>query len=267
MGILRVILAVCVLDAHFPGLLPFRLFSGKTAVECFFMISGYYMALAYPKYTKPRLFYESRLTRILPPYYLVIIVSLGIFVASGFAVGEWGYLRALFTEGKFTGAGLTGWLAWVTNFTLVFQDVFLFLGSDHNLNSGNASTVVPLHAYLLLPVSWTIALELYFYILVPWLSSLRNRTLLGLLLLSLFLKIGGTLYGLSHDPWDYRFFPFELCLFLAGFLIYRISSAFLASNSHLPLFLSSSLPLFLSTVQLWNPRRHGSSIAGCSRSI
>ena len=221
MGIFRVILALCVVDAHFPGFLPVKLFSGKTSVEIFFMISGFYMALAWPKYSRPRPFYKSRLTRILPPYYAVLFLSIIAFIASGILVGEWGYLRVFFSDGKFVGLTTAGWFAYLTNFTLIFQDVTLFF----NTTSIARQEHLPLYLNLILPVSWTIALELYFYALVPWLSTFSNRKLLCLMSASFLLKMtAATFLGLNHDPWDYRFFPFELCLFLAGFLTYRIYS-------------------------------------------
>jgi peptidoglycan/LPS O-acetylase OafA/YrhL len=47
MGLLRMLLAFSVLTSHMHGrgIFGFRILSGGLAVECFFMISGFYMAL------------------------------------------------------------------------------------------------------------------------------------------------------------------------------------------------------------------------------
>jgi peptidoglycan/LPS O-acetylase OafA/YrhL len=65
-----------------------------------------------------------------------------------------------------------------------------------------------------------LAVELTFYLIAPFV--LRNRKLLtGLLALSLSLRVGFAVLASGFafsDPWTYRFFPFELSLFLAGAL-------------------------------------------------
>jgi peptidoglycan/LPS O-acetylase OafA/YrhL len=148
------------------------------------------------------------------------------FALSGSLTGEWGYLRVFFRDGKYVGASMDGWLAWASNFTVFLQDITTFLSTSHAITYDSADKVlpIPLHSYLALPISWTIALELYFYLLVPWLSKLSNQRLFCLMGLSLCLKLSTVAFpAFTRDPWNYRFFPFELCLFLAGFISYRIA--------------------------------------------
>jgi peptidoglycan/LPS O-acetylase OafA/YrhL len=49
--------------------------------------------------------------------------------------------------------------------------------------------------------------------------------LLALLGLSLGLRVWAYSLGYSHEPWRYRFFPFEFAMFMAGALSYRIYAA------------------------------------------
>lgn len=228
MGILRFYLALCVVAAHFPGALPWGGLGGKTAVQFFFMISGFYMEFAYVKYHSPMAFYKSRILRIFPPYFLVLIASLATYLTAGCALDEWGGLR-LVGEAISGGDDVVGWAALATNFTLLFQDFTLFFERTANggvhlsfpvvQHTGNA-----IYHYLVIPVSWTISLELYFYLLVP--SFCRTRTAILLLICCISLTLRIALFGicdLRESPWDYRFFPFELVFFIMGMLACRLS--------------------------------------------
>lgn len=79
MGSLRLILALSVFFWHVPGH-PFRLVHGGIAVEAFFMISGFYMALVITeKYSKlsssswVSTFYQSRILRLAPTYLIICL--------------------------------------------------------------------------------------------------------------------------------------------------------------------------------------------------
>lgn len=80
----------------------------------------------------------------------------------------------------------------------------------------------PLHTFLLVPQAWTIAIELTFYLIAPFIVRKKNLFVFILLLLSVGLKIGLYTMGYQNDPWSYRFFPSELHLFLLGVLAYKI---------------------------------------------
>jgi peptidoglycan/LPS O-acetylase OafA/YrhL len=78
-----------------------------------------------------------------------------------------------------------------------------------------------LYNFDLIVQAWTLSLELLFYLLVPFLNRLKNKNIILLMFLSLFLRFYLYSIGLNHDPWNYRFFPNELIFFLSGILMYR----------------------------------------------
>jgi peptidoglycan/LPS O-acetylase OafA/YrhL len=59
MGILRVYLALCVIAAHSHRVLPWRMHDGRQAVQIFYIISGFYMAMVLStRYSSARDLYE-----------------------------------------------------------------------------------------------------------------------------------------------------------------------------------------------------------------
>ena len=75
MGLLRVLLAVSVFMTHAPqsGLTRgLRGFGGSNAVELFFLVSGFYIALILDKSYSTRMgFYKNRVLRLFPIYYII----------------------------------------------------------------------------------------------------------------------------------------------------------------------------------------------------
>lgn len=94
MGILRFLLALSVLTSHCGPLLGTSLLPGGMAVEAFFMISGFYMALILGgKYaTNDRagmlLFYQNRALRLYPTYLLVMLAGWAVFFAVWLVIGK-----------------------------------------------------------------------------------------------------------------------------------------------------------------------------------
>lgn len=217
MGLLRLLLAVAVVLAH----LPVRplMTGGALAVEAFFMISGFYVALVLERnYRRPQDFYVNRYLRLAPAYLVVAGSSLASwllfdvkpFPESTFMLKDWGYTTV-------------GFLA-LTNATMLFQDAAMFMcPAKEGLAwvSNFRSCSPPMYGALLVPQAWSLGLELCFYALAPWLLRLRTPWLLAIVTASLVTKGALALSGLSHDPWSYRFFPSELHLFVIGALAYR----------------------------------------------
>jgi peptidoglycan/LPS O-acetylase OafA/YrhL len=75
MGLLRVLLAISVFMAHAPqsGLTQgLRGFGGSNAVEIFFIVSGFYIALILDKSYSTKIgFYKNRILRLYPIYYII----------------------------------------------------------------------------------------------------------------------------------------------------------------------------------------------------
>ncbi len=232
MGLLRVYLALCVITAHSAPALPWQLHDPVQAVEIFYVISGFYMALILSNgYPAPGRFYISRFLRIFPAYWIVLFCVCISSVVMKLVSGSWLFLTP-FVDHPLARNGAAGFLfALSSNLTLFGQDWVMFLQHDAGTSFGfthdfwlNRS---PLWQYLLVPQCWSIGVELSFYLVVPYLRHLSAYALAVCIALGLaFRWIVSQRLGLFQDPWDYRFFPFELPIFMLGMLGYHLYARF-----------------------------------------
>ena len=160
--------------------------TGPVAVCCFFVISGFYMQmlLANPAIEKKD-FYGSRAFRIFPAYWL--------FATLDFVFAGEPHLRLL--QG--------------------FSAVFI-IGRDALCLANQCNVpVVP---------GWSLAIELYFYALAPFLLRKSDLTLLfwGLASLTINIVIVATLYNKGISLWLCALFPSTLYLFIIGALMQRV---------------------------------------------
>jgi len=227
MGFLRLFLALCVVQAHTGNFIPWPVPNGRQAVEMFFIISGFYMGLILEgRYRTLRGFYESRWLRIAVPYYFHFVFIVLISLASGLLFSKWLALDAYASQ-PLAHNGLAGIsIAALANFTIFGQDWVMFLrdeaGEGLRFTAQFASHPDPLYRYLIIPQCWTVGLELCFYLMAPLLVKLRTTHLAALVAILLCTKLGAYRFiGLDHDPWNYRFFFFELPLFGLGILAWR----------------------------------------------
>lgn len=215
-GLFRLLLAFSVIATH----LGFEFgFGGRNSVQIFFLISGYlmsYIIVEKKSYSSNLKFWTSRALRIFPAYWLVLLVTICL-IAVGVASEPIGYISALPLDAQI--------IAIFANSALFFQDIVLFLG----VNDGGAivfaptfdSTPNPLHLSLIVPQSWSLALELSFYLIAPFVIK-RKWALLSILGLSQVLRLIIILLGVgTSDPWTYRFFPVEIGTFLIGAFIHQ----------------------------------------------
>lgn len=229
MGVLRFYLALCVIAVHSNVLFPWDMHDGVEAVEIFFLISGFYMAMILPKYSNLIEFYISRFIRIFIPYWLVCGMILIVSLIFGCFFHNWLELEP-FIHVSLTKNGWAGViLVTFSNVTILFQDLSFFLVHDcpdllHFTVDFKASEY-PLYKYLIIPQAWSISLELMFYVFVPILVQLSNRKLFFIVLLSLILRIFFyEIFALNYDPWVHHFLPFEISLFILGILSFRFYS-------------------------------------------
>ena len=189
------------------------------AVQAFFIISGFYMALVLDgKYTSRTTFYTNRLARLFPSYLVVLTLSAAaLFV---FGVGR-------FTQGaKFDDPSL--WPLLIPNFTLIGQDLISWFNvtPDNHLmvalNFKAARPDVPAWHYLLVPQAWSLSFELMFYAIAPFITKRRISIIIGLAAASLAFRLLGNATDISYNLWPRRLFPAELCLFLLGVIAYRL---------------------------------------------
>lgn len=229
MGLIRLILAYAVVLNHSKPIHGYFVVPSNAAVTLFFMISGFYMALVMTeKYTGPnriRGFYSSRILRLYPSYLIAVVLMIGVQAylhqrTRGEYVSNWQADRAA--------------LPWSVKLPLLVPNIAL-VGSDipwmfyYGRKSGwhfwlgqglaDAPDAVRAGQYLLVQPAWSIGLELWFYLLVPFLALWRSSSVVILALISFALR----LVMEWKAPWSsYFFFPANLCFFLWGMLAYRI---------------------------------------------
>ncbi len=237
MGIIRLLLAIAVIVAHSTKISGLSFVGPITAVRGFFMISGFTISMVlvekYAKYKNSyRLFITNRFLKIYPAYWVILTIT----ILFSFLVFE--YSKAVTAYGNF--GQLSGLLSffpqmnplaklWIlfTNIFVIGQDTLLFLGLNTRTGALFFTPVFwkhypELHYFLLIPVAWVIALQIYFYLIAPKLVKLRSIVLILLIAGLLVIRVTLERYGLVEDPWNYRFFPTELPYFLLGILSYRL---------------------------------------------
>lgn len=154
MGAVRVYLALCVVLIHCKLTLPFT--AGHFAVEMFFIISGFCMALVLnEKYTdtNPVRFYIARYLRLWPTYIVVLIVAVT-------------FLRPF---PPFPGNAWTNAYFYFSTFSLIGHDtLWLALPTSDGLTLSktvrNGHTLAGISG---MQQMWSVGVELTFYILAP----------------------------------------------------------------------------------------------------
>jgi len=251
MGLLRVLLAMAVIISHCGGIPFLRPVSGSTAVEAFFIISGFYMSLILQeKYcNKPYLlFITSRFLRLYPIYWTVLIAtclfSLVVYLSSD---GQRFPLFDIYLSVKPAVTAFSFLL--LSNLLIAGQDAVMFMGISRGTGqlyfTGNFwNSDPPLFQFLLIPQAWSLGLELLFYLLAPFILKKGLKWMIVLMAFSFALRFYLYNYlGCRNDPWTYRFFPTELLFFLSGNLSYRLYKKI--RKRKIPTYISTSLLFFI----------------------
>jgi peptidoglycan/LPS O-acetylase OafA/YrhL len=175
------------------------------AVFAFFVLSGFFMAMVIcEKYAKMEgglgRFYFNRALRLYPTNWVMLACYLTFFLVNDVPSFLTWHVQPH-----------NGWLTPVAIFCNSF-----FLGSEL-ITSWNANN----WQYVLGPI-WSLSVEMYFYILAPFIVTKSIRFIVLLAAASLALRL--TLYhlGFALTPWRYFFFPSDLVYFLLGVLAYRL---------------------------------------------
>jgi peptidoglycan/LPS O-acetylase OafA/YrhL len=215
MGMLRLILACAVLLVHAGSFFRFNITAGgQFPVELFYIISGFYMALVLnEKYVgagSARAFYANRMLRLLPAYW----------VLSGMALAIYLYIYLV------TGGGYIAWMADLLREVPAWKSLFLVISNTFLVGINWLPELFPLagpKTAVLIAPAWTLGVELCFYALAPLLVRGNPWILAWVLAGSVGLRLAYFLgLDLGAQPWSYHFFPFELALFTAGALSYRL---------------------------------------------
>lgn len=249
MGALRVLLAICVLFQHGGSIGGLNWVRGTTAVEMFFVISGFYMQMILQeRYTPGRLgrayvakFYCARYARLFPAYFICLVLTVLAAVAYSALNGKAAPLIDAWTACKnlpsnFNNLALWIWLV-VCNATMGFQDLALVLTVNSGLvhfSLDRQASEIYLASALAIPQAWSLGVELAFYVVAPFVARLRTPILIVVFLMALCAKCYGV-FAADLGDLPYRMLPFVAVDFLAGALAYRyraelISHALLATK-------------------------------------
>ncbi|WP_243359501.1 acyltransferase family protein [Fundidesulfovibrio terrae] len=235
MGVLRFLLALIVCVDHFHGavrasLPAFLGLGADMAVEVFFIISGFYMGMIlhvkYAGESRTTAFYKSRFFRLFPVYWAILLCYLAAIAALRLGTGRWWHLG----DWGQTMVGLDGasfLYAIASNLGIFGENVLFFLSmtTPASLFGAFSPEHPPSWGVLFIPQAWSIEIELYFYLLAPWLVRLRTRTLVPVVLACLGGKLWLKNIGLINDSWYLRNPFLDMGLFMLGILAYRLYKA------------------------------------------
>jgi len=216
MGILRIILALSVIVAHVGPLFGLQFFgNGVMAVETFYMLSGFYMALVISirYHGRIRDFYFNRFLRLFPIYWILVLI---FFV--------FGTLYRIFV-GNSLGA-LAVWrechdpLLWIwgciSNLTMVGADWAQLYGHLTNRNGEGVNGLIAIQ-----PI-WSVSVEIVFYLAVPFVIRLSKFAQIVVFLGAIALRaIIWALGGHQWTLWLYYFAPATWVFFMGGVLAYH----------------------------------------------
>jgi peptidoglycan/LPS O-acetylase OafA/YrhL len=231
MGLIRFLLALSVVIVHSSPLLGLEIIPGSQAVHSFYIISGFYMTMIFvEKYegTERPLYYffSNRVLRLYPLYLLVIILTVLLSIVLGVLFGSYGelqyYIDKYNEQPNSLGALIT---VLFFNISLIGQDIITFFGINDlgHLQFLGLEGDLKMQELLFIPIAWTVSIELFFYLLTPFIVTKKKMViiywLLGVIALRIFLYIG---FDIKESFAIYRFAPTELFWFLLGVLSYKL---------------------------------------------
>jgi peptidoglycan/LPS O-acetylase OafA/YrhL len=269
LGTLRCLLALMVVYYHVGGrtVLGMLIPDGWLAVQMFFMISGFYMALVLnEKYASPAdnwTFYSNRALRLWPPAFIVnllVIVSFllyGEVLLFGLTMGLGDFMVLLQSFDRLTLAYL-GFI----NLFIIGMDSIWFIGITPEIGMGfrrREEDAFGAAALVLNHPLWTIAVEAIYYLVSPFVLRRGPWVAATLFILGGLWHVGLAVSPVYYRFWGYFFFPSAAYFFFLGALMYHVfrwyrTSALRAALERRPLILTAvlvgcSLPAHL---LIWN---------------
>ena len=234
MGILRTILAIAVIVYHSYVFFGLRMCGGQVAVEAFYIISGFYMALIlnekYLGVDSYKKFILSRFYRIFPVYWFILLIALLLSLIGYYIFNHPHYIARYISNKECLSIFTILWFC-LENVVILGQDILYFLRLDEYctplLTYKTLSYSHTGYQYLLVPQAWSISVEFMFYLLAPFIVTKNFKWQIGIVIFGIIVKYYfANFHYLSFDPWTYRFFPFEFAFFISGSLAYKLYKFF-----------------------------------------
>ena len=232
MGSLRFMLASAVAGGHAASMFGFAalwILPGSRAVQIFYIISGFLMAMIlnekYPDTPRGNwTFLTNRAIKIFVPYLTILATTILICLAAKITTGH-----ALLLQPWFDQAGVMTVSTWafatLTNLFIVGQEWgYLLIYRGGSLAYAlHATSQPPVETqFTIIGPAWTLSLELMFYAMAPFLLRRNLLLLVALACASQAVRLICYRAGYFSDATDYRFFPFELGLFLYGAICFHL---------------------------------------------
>lgn len=189
MGFYRLFLAVMVAMSH-AGFRIHGYNQGVVAVISFYLLSGYVMTMLIEKYYKHPLaiptFYLDRAARLFPQFLFYMVLA-SVFIY--FFKVESQYLSDLSS------------FKWLLNFFMLPQAFYMYWAESA----------------LVIPQSWSLGLELTFYLVIPWILVYCSRKQIVAIAGASFLVFLAAYLGrIDTNYFGYRLLPGTLFMFLVG---------------------------------------------------
>jgi peptidoglycan/LPS O-acetylase OafA/YrhL len=255
MGLIRFLLSISVLLAHYKPILDLGFIGSELAVESFFVISGFYMTMIlnekYIDSSFNKLFFRNRFLKIYPIYFIVLLMA--IFTCAYIQLNHDNL--NIFECYKNIGSNLITWFILIFSNIIIFgQDILMFFNIDSI--DGHISLAIygnfNAHSFLFLPQSWSLSIELLFYLIAPYILRKKISFVFVFLLLSFLIRVLiFDFLQLNFDPWSYRFFPAEFLFFLLGYFAYKIEIKELEKYSFYLLIFILSFTVFYYKIPLY----------------
>ena len=217
MGVLRFLFALIVVVEHAGLLFGQNILHSFIAVQSFFLISGFYMALILDKKYRGdsarKLFWTNRFLRIFPLYWITLALLFSLTL-----------IKFFFHIGNEDNA-IVHYLQWTPDtspiafaasiINYIIRNITLIVNADYFF------VIDSTPGYLLVQQAWTLQMELLFYLLVPFLVKLSKKIFFIFFAAYIILFFGIIAhFDLMGHNLLFNFLQY-LYLFLLGMIAYR----------------------------------------------
>jgi peptidoglycan/LPS O-acetylase OafA/YrhL len=213
MGLIRLFLAMCVVVWHSGGVAGWFPYNGTACVILFFIISGFYMTLILnEKYLgagSHMLFLRNRFFRLWPSFIVAAAITLPL-------------MPHVFSELYHESNGLAFLVILTSNITMLAYEIkdLLCLGTTGHLQFCPVGHPEAVKRFFLIQQGWSIGLEIWFYLIAPFVVIGRWRVAFFLLVGAVMFVFGRAIH--LDELWIYRSFPPVFLFFMLGALAYHV---------------------------------------------